>query len=147
MKFICSVTINKPKEMVAEFFANPDYLAEYQDGFLKKVLISGEIGKNNTVSKLYYKMGKGTMLLTETILENNLPDSFLAFYHHKHTENTMKSTFIAVTEASTRYDAEIHYTAFKGVIVKIIKFIFPSMFKKQVQKWLNNFKDFVEKQN
>ena len=91
-------------------------------------------------------MGKGEMELTETILKNDLPNSFSAFYFHKHTENTMTSTFTSLDENTTQFDAEINYTEFKGLIVKIMKFIFPSMFKKQVRKWLVNFKIFVEKQ-
>ena len=146
MNFTCSVTINKPRKIVVDFFANPDFLGEYQEGFIKKVLIFGEVGKENTVSKMYYKMGKGEMELTETILKNDLLDIFLAQYHHKHTDNTMQSSFIVLDENTTQYDAEIHYTAFRGFVVKVMSFLFPSFFKKQVQKWLTNFKVFVEKQ-
>ena len=146
MKFTCSVTIHKPRKIVVDFFENPDFLGEYQEGFIKKVLISGEVGKENTVSKMYYKMGKGEMELTETILKNDLPNVFLAQYHHKHTDNTMESSFIVLDENTTQYDAEIHYTALRGFMVKTMAFLFPSFFKKQVQKWLTNFKVFVEKQ-
>lgn len=146
MKFTCRVTINKPKNIVADYFINPDYLGEYQDGFIKKELISGSTSKENAISKLYYKHGRGQMELTETVLENNLPDVFKAFYFHSHTENTMQSTFIALDKNTTEYTATIQYTAFKGLIVKTMAIIFPSFFKKQVQKWLNNFKLFVEKQ-
>lgn len=132
--------------MVAELFASPDFLGEYQDGFIRKDLISGEVGQVDTISKMYYKMGRGEMELTETVLKNDLPDVFSAFYFHKHTENTMQSSFIAINENTTKYEAEINYTAFKGIMVNIMKFLFPSMFKKQVQKWLDNFKVFVEKQ-
>ncbi len=147
MKFTCSVIINKPKAMVAKLFANPKFLGEYQDGFIRKDLISGDVNKEKTVSKMYYKMGKGEMELTETILKNDLPNSFSAFYFHKHTENTMTSIFSAIDDTTTKYAAEVNYTAFKGFIVKVMKLLFPSMFKKQVQKWLNNFKVFVEEQS
>ncbi len=59
----------------------------------------------------------------------------------------MKSSFISIDELTTRYDTEIHYTAFRGFIINVIVFLFPSLFKKQVQKWLNNFKVFTEKQS
>lgn len=146
MKFTCTVHINKSQQTVADFFANSDYLGEYQEGFQKKELISGEPWKEGAISKLYYQNGKRKMELRETVLINNLPNEFLAEYFHTHTENTMKSTFIAVSQDETRYDAEIHYTKFKGAIVKVMAFLFPSFFKKQVQKWLTNFKHFVEKQ-
>jgi hypothetical protein len=144
MKFTCSVIINQPKEKVAAYFANPEYLGKYQEGFLRKELISGDSMKDNAVSKLYYKMGKGEMELTETVLKNDLPNSFLAQYYHKHTDNTMESTFTLLNENQTRYDADINYTALRGFIIKLMSFLAPSFFKKQVQKWLNNFKIFLE---
>lgn len=146
MKFTCTVTIFKPKAIVAELFANPEFLGEYQEGFLRKDHISGDVGQDRAVAKLYYTMGKGQMELTETILQNELPNRFLAQYHHKFTDNTMCSVFTAINEHTTRYDAEIHYTAIRGLMPKFMKTIAPSFFKKQVQKWLNNFKNFVEKQ-
>jgi len=145
MKFTCTVTINASKEKVAAYFANPAYLKEYQEGFLRKELVSGEHGQVNSISKMYYKQGKKEMELTETIQGNNLPDEFLAQYHHKFTDNTMRSTFTTLSENETRYDAEIDYTAFRGFMVKVMVFIAPSFFKKQVQKWLQNFKIFIEK--
>lgn len=146
MKFTCSVTINKTREDVVVFFSNPKYLKEYQEGFLRKQHISGEEGQTGAISKMYYKMGKGEMELTETITDNNLPEYFSAKYHHKHTDNTMLCSFTEIDTNTTKCDWDIEYTAFRGVLINILKTLFPGMFKKQVKKWLNNFKTFVEKQ-
>ena len=147
MKFTCSVTINKSREQVVEFFSNPDYLGEYQDGFIRKDHISGEQGQTGAISKMHYKMGKGEMELIETITDNSLPDYFAGQYHHKHTDNTMLCTFKELDSNSTQCNWEIEYTAFRGFVINVMKTLFPSMFKKQVQKWLQNFKTFVEKQD
>jgi len=146
MKFTCTVYIHKSRQVVVDLFKNPDYLHEYQEGFQKKELISGKAWEVGTVSMLYYQNGKRKMELKETVLKSDFPNEFLAEYFHTHTENTMRSTFTVISENETRYDAEVHYTKFKGVIVKIMAFLFPSFFKKQVQKWLTNFKVFVESQ-
>lgn len=146
MKFKCIVAINRSKDVVAKYFENPDYLIEYQDGFLGKELVSGTHGENGAVSKMLYKMGKGQMELTETIIENNLPHSFYAQYQHKHMDNTMLCKFIELDANNTQYISEIHYTKFRGFMPKLMAFLFPSMFKRQVDKWLLNFKNFVEKQ-
>ncbi len=146
MKFTCSIEIEKPQQTVAELFANPQYLKEYQDTFISKELLKGSEGQNGAVSKMLYKQGKGQMELTETILENNLPHSFLGQYHHKHMDNTMRVEFIPLSDSRTRYISEIEYTAFRGFMPKLFAKLFPGMFKKQVQKWLDSFKDFVEKQ-
>lgn len=144
MKFTCTVDIKKPKQMVSEYFANPNYLKEYQETFISKEVLSGNPGENGTVSKMLYNMGKGQMELTETIIENNLPHSFFAEYHHKHMDNTMLCRFEALNENATRYSSEIHYTVFRGFLPKAMAYLFPGMFKKQVDKWLMNFKNFVE---
>ncbi|GAB5399676.1 MAG: hypothetical protein Aureis2KO_12610 [Aureisphaera sp.] len=147
MKFNCSVEINQPQQKVAELFANPAYLGEYQDSFISKELLQGEEGQNGAISKMLYKQGKGQMELTETILENDLPHSFVGHYHHKHMDNTMRCEFTPLSESSTRYVSEIEYTAFRGFMPKLIAKLFPGMFKKQVQKWLDNFKVFAENQS
>lgn len=55
MKFNGSIDINRPLGLVAELFADPQYLHEYQEGFVKKELISGSAGENGAVSKMYFK--------------------------------------------------------------------------------------------
>jgi len=144
MKFTCSIIINQPRSRVVELFSNPKYLKHYQDNFIKKELVSGNAGETQAISKLYYKMGKGTMELTETIVNNNLPESFHGHYHHKHMDNTMDSYFEALDSTVTKYTAKIHYTAFRGFMAKTMAFFFPFVFKKQVDKWMKNFKTFVE---
>lgn len=144
MKFNCSVIINQPVDKVAQLFADPKYLKEYQEGFIKKDLISGTAGQEGAISKMYYKTGKREMELTETITLNNLPKEFAASYHHKHMDNTMKCFFISLSDQQTRYDSEIEYTAFRGFIPKMLGLFFKRMFKKQAQQWLDNFKAFAE---
>ncbi|MEQ9403468.1 MAG: SRPBCC family protein [Cyclobacteriaceae bacterium] len=146
MKFSGSIDIDQPLEIVTQFFANPDYLGEYQEGFVKKELISGVQGQEGAVSKMYYQNGKHEIELTETVTSNNLPESFEGHYHHKHMDNTMKCTFTALDENKTRYQAEIEYTRINWVMPRLIAILFPGMYKKPAQRWLNNFKRFVEKQ-
>ncbi len=147
MKFTCTIEINKPKAFVANLFGNPDHLKEYQETFISKELVKGNKGENGAVSRMLYRMGNGEMELTETIIESKLPDSFYANYYHKHMDNTMLCTFEALGENSTRYNSEIDYIAFRGFVPKAMALLFPSVFKKQVNKWLVNFKNFAEQQD
>ncbi len=146
VKFTCSVTIDKPKKLVANLFADPNNLAHYQDGFIKKQIISGIEGEEGAISDMYYKMNRREMVITETITSNKLPDYFRGLYTHKHMDNFMISKFKSINEEQTLYEAEIEYTEFRGIIPKLMAKFFPSMFEKQVQKWLDNFKIFAEKQ-
>ncbi len=147
MKHKGHIIVNKPLQFVADCFANPDYLGEYQDNFIRKDFISGEKGKAGAVSKMYYKFGKkGEMELTETITKSELPHTFEAFYHHKHMDNTMICNFTAIDDHTTRYDFEYEYTRINWVMPKLMAILFPSMYKKPAEKWLSQFKAFVERQ-
>ena len=146
MKFAGSLEINKPRSEVVKYFADPQYLGEYQDGFMKKELVSGEPGTEGAVSKMYYKYGKRDMELTETVTANQLPDSFEAFYHHKHMDNTMKCNFIGLDDGRTRYEYEFEYTRMNWLMPKLIAILFPGMYRRQGEKWMKQFKAFVEKQ-
>lgn len=146
MKFTCTVIIEKPIDQVADLFINPDNLKEYQDGFIGKEIVSGTPATVGAISTMVYQQGKRKMEITETVTSNNLPHEFSGFYHHIHMDNTMTNRFTSLSENRTRYDAEIEYTVLRGFMVKAMAFLFPSMFKKQVQKWLDQFKVFAEKQ-
>ena len=140
MKFTCTIDINAPRDKVVSVFLDPEKQKHFQDGFIRKELLSGEINQVGTKSKLHYKR----LELIETIQVNNLPDTFQGLYEHKHTTNTMHVTFTSVNAETTRYISEINYTKLNGFLIKAIMKLFPSMFKKQVEKWMIQFKNYVE---
>ncbi|PKV51661.1 hypothetical protein ATE84_3752 [Aquimarina sp. MAR_2010_214] len=146
MKHKGYIEIDQSLDKVAELFANPDNLKEYQDGFIKKELISGEKGKVGAISKMFYKHGKHDMELIETITKNELPYSFEASYHHKHMDNTMKCNFISLGERKTKYEFEYEYTRINWIMPKLMAILFPSMYRKPAEKWLSQFKEFAERQ-
>lgn len=146
MKFKGSVEIAKPREEVVRYFADPKYLGEYQDGFVSKELISGEAGQNEAVSKMLYKHRSHDMELTETVIENKLPAFFESHYHHKHMDNFMRCTFVSIDDERTRYEYEFEYTRINWIMPKLIAILFPGMYRKQGEKWMRQFKEFVERQ-
>ena len=144
MKFKGSKKINKPRNEVVEIFKNPEYLKEYQDGFIRKDLKSGNSGEDGAVSKMYYEYSGREMELTETITSNKLPDTFESFYHHKHMDNTMKCTFTEIDDYKTLYEYEYEYIRMSWVMPRLIAILFPSVYRKQGEKWMKQFKEFVE---
>ncbi|MEP1097367.1 MAG: SRPBCC family protein [Cyclobacteriaceae bacterium] len=145
MKFSGSIDINQPIEKVAAIFADPESLKEYQEGFVKKELISGVTGEDGAVSMMYYKNGKHEIELKETITANQLPHSFEAFYHHKHMDNTLKCRFTALADNKTRYESEVEYTRINWLMPRLMAILFPSMYRKPAEKWMKNFKELAEK--
>ena len=140
MKFSCTIDIDAPIDHVVSVFKNPDNLKHFQDGFISKELLSGTEGEKGAVSKMTYEK----LELQETILISNLPEEFLALYEHKHMTNTMSVSFVELSDSKTRYSSEIEYTKFNGLFIKVIAKLFPGMFKKQVYKWMEQFKSYTE---
>ena len=145
MKYSSYVDINKPLGVVVDFYSDSNNLKKWQDGFVKKEWIYGNPMDNGAVSKLYYSYGKRNMVLTETIISNRLPDSFEAEYHHKHMDNTMKCQFIPLDASRTRYMYEFEYTRMNWM-PRLMAILFPGMYRRQGEKWMNQFKEQIEKQ-
>jgi len=120
MKFGGTISIDQPYEKVAALFADSNNLKEWQEG--------------------------RTMELEETIINNQLPHSFEAVYHHIHMDNTLKTSFIPINDTQTEYKTEGEYTRVSWVMPKLMMILFPSMFKKQAFTWMENFKRFAESQ-
>lgn len=139
-EFSCSVLINKPRNIVAKLFLDTECMKNSHQGFIEKILISGTPNEDGAKYKLLYEKFE----MTETIISNNLPNSFSGLYEHKNMTNTMTSKFEAFSDNETKFTAEIEYTEFRGFMIKIIAKLFPGMFKKQGDKWLQRFKDYAE---
>ena len=145
MKYTCSVEIDAPIEKVVALWENEAYFKEWQDGFESIELLSGSHNTEGAKSKIVFN-GKRRMELTETIIKSDLPNEKKALYEHIHMTNTQTTRFESITENSTRYISEVEYTKFNGVMIKLIAKLFPSKFKEQSQKWMNQFKSFAESQ-
>lgn len=145
MKFTCTVEINASREKVVELFNSSENLKEWQDGFQRLTHVSGEAGMVGAKSTMYYKYGKREMELEETILVSDLPREFTGQYVHKHMTNTMQNLFEEIEEGKTRWTANLDYIKITGFMPKIIFKLFPRMARKQTQKWLDQFKAFVER--
>ncbi len=145
MKFTCVTEINSPREKIVKLFLDSSRYKEWQEGFESLQTISGKPWEKGTQSRVIYKTGKMTIDLKETVVVSNLPEEVTGLYEHEHMVNTMANRFIAIDNSRTRYEAEIDYTQFIGIVPKLMALLMPGVFKKQVQKRLDSFKDFVEK--
>ncbi len=145
MKFTCTITIEKPLKRVIQLFDNVANLKEWQDGFVSLKHISGQAGKAGAVSMITINAGKNIIELKETIQVKNLPTQLTALYEHKQMDNTATHRFTALSEHSTLWKSEVEYIRLKGFVPRFMATLFPGVFKKQTQKWLNNFKRFAER--
>lgn len=143
MKYTVETTINAPIDEVIKRFDNVDTLKEWMPGLVSFEHLSGEPGQVGAKSKLTYQMGKRTIEMIETITERDLPRCFNGTYEAKGVYNEVGNAFEAIDENTTRHISD-QYFGFKGGM-KVIGFLFPGAFKKQSQKYLDDFKSFVER--
>ncbi len=144
MQYQCSVTIHQPIEIVVRLWRDENHFAEWQDGFQSIELLEGEAEAVGAKSRIVLQQGKRKMELTETILSNDLPKAKKALYEHVYMTNTQTSRFEKISDTKTRYISEVEYTQFNGFMPKLMAKLFPRMFEKQSQKWMEQFKGFVE---
>lgn len=143
MKYTCTIDINAPIDIVVSLWEDESSFKHWQDGFVRIDHLSGMKNAVGAKSKILLK-DKFEIELIETILIADLPREKKALYEHKHMTNTQSSRFKSLADDHTRYTSEVEYTQFNGFMIKLMARLFPSKFKAQSQKWMNQFKVFVE---
>ncbi len=142
MKYSNEVIINLPLDRVIELFDNEENLFKWQSELISFEHFSGEKGEVGAKSKLKYKMGKREVEMTETITVKDLPKEFSGTYEAKGVWNEVKNYFEAIDKNRTRWHSDCHFE-FSG-FMKLIALFMPGAFKKQSQKYLDQFKTFAE---
>lgn len=142
MKFTESIKIDRSAKMVAELFTNPNHLDKWMDGFQSMEHLSGKPGTQGAKSRLLFKTGKRKMEMVETINSIDLPNEFIVDYDTGSVYNNVKNTFKKLSDNQTELIVDTEYK-FKG-FMKLMAPFMSGVFKKQVRKYLKNFKSFVE---
>ena len=88
-------------------------------------------------------MGNREIEMIETITRRNLPEEFSGTYDAKGVHNIISNKFIELGPNKTKYLTESEFQ-FKG-FMKLMGWLMPGAFKKQSQKFLEDFKAFAEK--
>ena len=143
-KYKNEVVINASREKVIELFENPDNLIKWQPGFISMVHLTGDLNEVGSTYELKFKMGKRDLVMKETMIAKNLPDMITFTYEAKGVWNEVCNNFEIVDENTTKYWTDNEFKM-RGMM-KIIAFLFPKAFTKQSQKYLDLFKEFVEKE-
>lgn len=144
MKFICETRIARAKDAVVELWADESRLPDWQPGFVRQDHLAGKPGEPGARTRVVLEQNDRPMELIATVVENNLPDSMTVVYEHEHMTNTLVTRFESVDPGVTRYVAEVEYTMFNGFLPRIMAAMFPDMFRKQNQAWLERFREFAE---
>ena len=143
MKYTLSNTINKPLEVVAEKFNDPEGVRHWMEGLEKIERISGTPGEIGAKSNFHYRYKKKEMVIMETIVEKNMPNQMKFVYESSMGSNEVEILFEKLSENEVK---QISNTTMelKGMM-KVLGFLFKGMFKKQSLKYMTAFKEYAEK--
>ncbi|RKN80126.1 SRPBCC family protein [Ulvibacterium marinum] len=144
MKYTTEITIDIPIEAFVQKLDNPDNMKHWQRGLVSYKQLSDTPGAEGAQMELHYKMGKRDMVLIETILRSNFPHEFHATYDTKGVHNIQKNYFKDIDGHSTQWISEAEFQ-FSSFMMKVMGFFMPGAFKKQSQKYAEDFKAFAEK--
>lgn len=142
MKYISKIEIDLPLSKVLELFDSTENLYKWQPGLVSFDHLSGDPGQVGAKSTLRYKMGKRDIEMIETITSRNLPSDFSMTYEAKGVFNILKNQFEELSPTKTKWVTENEFQ-FSGYM-KIIGMLMPGAFKKESQKYLQQFKEFAE---
>ena len=139
LRYRHETVIKKPLDDVMRLFVNRDLIAKWQPG-----LISSETIETSPLPKykLEFQFGRRKMIMTETILRNELPQHFEGTYVMKGVYNYIHNSFETVDNGSTRWicDSEFRFKGLMSIIARFMK----GDFEKQSSIIMSNFKKFAE---
>ncbi len=142
MNYTVSNTINKSLEEVIKKFKDPEGLKHWMEGLQRIEYISGTPGEVGAKSNLHFLHKKKEMKISETVLEQNLPNQMKFSYQSPMGNNEVEMLFEETSDGKVK-QTNNSYFELKGVM-KIMGFIGKGMFKKQSLKYMDAFKAYVE---
>ena len=143
-RYTLELDIDVPRDKLIEYFDNPDNLPKWQPSLISVEHMSGEPGQPSAKTMFKYKMGKREVDMVETILTRKLPDEFTATYEAKGVWNEMLNYFHEIDGGSrTRWEFETEFRC-TTLMLRLMSFFMPNMFKKASAKNMQDFKKFAE---
>ena len=142
MKYTVSNIINKPLSEVIEKFKDTEGAKEWMEGLERIEPLSGTPGEVGAKTNFHFRNKKKTMVIEETIIEQNLPDQIKFAFRSSMGYNEVEMRFEEIGHSQVK-QINNSYFELKG-FMKIMGFLFKGMFKKQSMKFLDGFKAYAE---
>lgn len=137
------IEIDKPLAVVVAVFSDRDQVADWQRGFISMTEKDGEPGANGSTAVLVYNNRGREMTMLETITDNGLPHHFHGSYDVTGVHNIQRNFFKEIGEGRTEWRSQSEFR-FEAFGMKVMGKLMPGMFKKTSQRFMEDFKDWVE---
>jgi len=145
MKYSTEILIRLPRKKVIEIFQNTEYLQKWQPGLKSFESLDGSPGDEGSHSKLVYESRKGDLIMTETIVKKQLPESIDIVYRSQGVYNRVENRFTEQESGSTLWQSE-NYFRFRGIMMMMAPFLMRAFIHNTMLN-MDRFKIFVENMN
>ena len=143
MKYTCEITIDLPRDRMVAILDNPENMKHWQRGLESFKQISGQLRQEGAQMELAYQMGKRHLVMVETLIKYNPPHELHTTYDTKGVHNIQKNYFKEVDANTSKWISESEFQ-FSSFGMKLMGWLMPGAFRKQSQKYLEDFKRFAE---
>jgi uncharacterized protein YndB with AHSA1/START domain len=145
MRYQLELEIAAPRGRVVALFLDPDNLQQWQPDLVSFEQIgSGAPREVGAKSKQVHRMGKREIEIMETITIHSPPEVFAAIYEAEGVSNLISNRFTETAEGATRWVLDAH-CKFSSLMLKLMAWLMPGMFRKQTRTFMQRFKEFAEK--
>lgn len=142
MRYQLEIEITAPRERVLELFLDHNNLKKWQPELVSFERTQGDGRSVGSQSKQIHKMGNKEIEMIETITVYEYPDRFSATYETDGVWNLVETWFYD-EGTKTKWVVESEFKC-SGIMMKLMLFLMPGMFKKQTFMFMERFKTFVE---
>jgi uncharacterized membrane protein len=143
MEYVRSITVAGPLDQVAALYVDTALWPEWQSELLSVEVLDGAPPATGGRSRLTYRRGRGTIVMTETVSLSELPGTWNAVYEAPGIHNICDTRFVAVDAHSTRIEQR-NVWRLTGMM-RLVGVLFRSAFPKETDSSLRIFQNFVEK--
>ncbi len=145
MRYRLELDIDRPRERVLELFLDPRNLPIWQPDLVSfEPIGEGEMRDVGTKTRQVHKMGAREIEMVETITVRDFPDKFCATYEADDVWNLIENRFVDVGGRKTKWILDSEFRC-KGIVMGVMSFVLPGMFKKQTKTFMKRFKEFAER--
>jgi len=142
LKFRSEVEIEKPIEELIVLIQNPEVTLKWLEGLRSVKHVSGELRQPGAISKVVFDSPAGRLLITETVVSNDLPQEYIMRYDGQGYVSYSNYSFEKVSKGSTRFilqqDVEL-----KGAL-RLVEGLMKKTMEKQLNKSAESFKRYAE---
>lgn len=144
MKFKAVVEIDESLDKLVGLIQDPECTLQWLEGLVSVEHVSGDFRQPGAKSKVVFESAAGKMLITETVLSNELPKEYRIRYDGQGYTSFSNYSFEAITPKRTKFtmDQEIEL---KGAL-KLAAGLIRGTVKRQLQRSAESFKRFAEGQ-